>query len=63
MSNYIKAQSWSRANIEDSTWYAQTDEDMIAICDNENISFGDKIYVIESKQIYIIGADLSPYEM
>jgi hypothetical protein len=34
-----------------------TDADKTALAQNEKITFGDKIYVISTKQIFIMGND------
>lgn len=40
-----------------------TDADKTALAQNEEITFGDKVYVISTKQIFIMGNDGKWYEM
>ena len=63
MDNYVLAQSWARANVQDRLWYCMADADKTALAQNENIAFGDKVYVISTKQIFIMGNDGKWYEM
>lgn len=63
MDNYILAQSWARANVQDRLWYCMTDADKTSLAQNENIAFGDKVYIISTKQIFIMGNDGKWYEM
>lgn len=63
MDSYILAQSWARANVQDRLWYCMMDADKTALAQNEKITFGDKVYVISTKQIFIMGNDGKWYEM
>ena len=63
MDNYVLAQSWARANVQDRLWYCMTDADKTALAQNENIVFGDKVYIISTKQIFIMGNDRIPINM
>lgn len=40
-----------------------TDADKTALAQNENIAFGDKVYIISTKKIFIMGNDGKWYEM
>lgn len=61
--NYILAQSFNRANIQDRLWYVMEATDLAAVKANETILFGDKAYVIKTKAVYIMGNDNTWYEM
>lgn len=63
MDNYVLAQSWARANVQDRLWYCMTDADKTTLAQNENIAFGDKVYIISTKKIFIMGNDGIWYEM
>lgn len=63
MDNYILAQSYNRANIQDRLWYVMTAEDLATLLSNEKINFGDKAYIITDKKFYICGNDQQWYEM
>ena len=63
MDNYILAQSWAQANVPDRLWYCMTDDDKNALAQNENIIFGDKVYIISTKKIFIMGNDKNWYEI
>ena len=63
MDNYVLAQSWARANVQDRLWYCMTDADKTVLAQNENSAFGDKVYIVSTKQIFIIGNDGIWYEM
>ena len=63
MDNYILAQSWARANVQDQLWYCMTDDDKTTLAQNENIAFGDKVYIISTKRVFIMGNDGIWYEM
>lgn len=63
MANYILAQSWARANIQDRLWYVMNDSDKDTLKENETIVFGDKCYVIKTQKVFIMGNDNSWYEM
>lgn len=63
MDNYILAQSYNRANIQDRLWYVMTAEDLATLLSNEKINFGDKAYTITDKKFYICGNDQQWYEM
>lgn len=63
MDNYVLAQSWARANVPDRLWYCMTDADKSVLAQNENIAFGDKVYIISTKQNFIMGNDGKWYKM
>lgn len=63
MNNYVLAQSWARANVQDRLWYCMAEEDKTALAQNISVAFGDKVYVITSKKVYIMGNDNKWYEM
>lgn len=63
MKNYILSQSFNSSNIEDSLWYAMTNTDANDLLLNENIKFGDKVYIIEDKVFKICGNDNQWYDM
>lgn len=63
MSNYILAQSYNRANVQDRLWYVMDASDLDTLKANEIIAFGDKAYVIKTKKFYICGNDNTFYEM
>ena len=53
MDNYVLAQSWARANVQDRLWYCMTDADKTALAQNENIAFGDKVYIITQSKFLL----------
>ena len=61
--NYILAQSFNRANIQDRLWYVMDTADLDDLKQNENVLFGDKAYIIKTKAVYIMGNDNIFYEM
>lgn len=61
--NYTLAQSFNRANIQDRLWYVMDESDLTTLKANETILFGDKIYVIKTKAVYIMGNDNTLYPM
>ena len=63
MDNYILAQSFNRANIQDRLWYVMDESDLDTLKANETILFGDKAYVIKTKATYIMGNDNTFYAM
>ena len=63
MDNYVLAQSWARANVQDRMYYCMNDDDKDVLASKENVAFGDKCYVITTKQLYIRGNDDTWYEM
>lgn len=60
---YTLAQTYNRANIQDRLWYVMDTTDLATLKANENIIFGDKVYVIKTKTVYIMGNDNNFYEM
>ena len=54
---YVRAQSFNGALISDGMWYAMEDSDKDIILANENVIFGDKVYIIKSKAFYVCGND------
>lgn len=63
MNNYVLAQSWARANVQDRLWYCMAEEDKDTLKEEENMNFGDKVYILASKKVYIMGNDNTWYEM
>ncbi len=63
MDNYILAQSYNKANVQDRLWYVMDTGDLDTLAANEKIAFGDKAYVIKTKKFYICGNDDTWYEM
>lgn len=61
--NYTLAQSFNRANIQDRLWYVMDATDLSALKANETVIFGDKVYVIKTKSVYIMGNDDTFYPM
>lgn len=61
--NYVLAQSFNRANIQDRLWYVMEATDLATVKANETVLFGDKAYVIKTKAVYIMGNDNIWYEM
>lgn len=53
MGNAIKAESFHRANIEDSLWYVMAESDLTEI---PNPTFGTKAYILTTKTKKIYGA-------
>ena len=63
MENYVLAQSWNKANLQDRLWYCMEDADKTNLALVEKIAFGDKVWVIKTKMLYIMGNDNTWYEM
>ena len=61
--NYILAQSFNRANIQDRLWYVMDATDLTTLKSEQAVLFGDKVYVIKTKKVYIMGNDDTFYEM
>ena len=53
MKNFIKVESFYRANIENSLWYVMTEDDLKDI---PNPSYGTKAYIITTQKQKIYGA-------
>ena len=62
MANYVLAQSFNRANVQDRLWYVMESSDLTTLKQNEQISFGDKAYVIKAKTFHIMGNDNNWYD-
>lgn len=63
MENYILAQSFNRANIQDRLWYVMDESDKTTLAATGNVQFGDKAYILKTQKIYIMGNDSTWYEM
>ena len=63
MDNYILAQDYNKANINDRLWYVMAESDLDTLLEKEDIGFGDKAYAIEEKTFHICGNDGKWYEM
>lgn len=63
MENYILAQSFNRANVQDRLWYVMDTGDLDTLLANEKIGFGDKAYVIKAGGFYVCGNDQTWYSM
>lgn len=61
--NYVLAQSYNRANVQDRLWYVMDTADLDTLKTNEKLVFGDKVYVIKVQTLYIMGNDDTLYEM
>ena len=61
--NYILAQSFNKANVQDRLWYVMEESDLDTLKAAEHILFGDKAYVIKEKTFHIFGNDDEWYEM
>lgn len=63
MNNYVLAQSWAQANIQDRVWYCMEETDKYTLLEEQKILFGDKCYVIKSQKAYIMGNDNTWYSI
>ena len=63
MADYVLAQSFNRANVQDRLWYVMDSTALATLKAEQKIEFGDKAYVIEDKALYIMGNDNTWYEM
>jgi len=63
MKNYILAQSFNRANVQDRLWYVMEAADLDTLKSDEKIVFGDKAYVIKARTFHIMGNDNTWYNM
>lgn len=61
--NYVLAQSFNKANVQDRTWYAMDETDKATLKNEQQIQFGDKVWVIKAQKLYIMGNDNTWYEM
>lgn len=61
--NYVLAQSFNRANVQDRLWYVMEESDLDTLKDEQTILFGDKAYAIKEKTFHIMGNDDTWYEM
>ncbi len=61
--NYTLAQSWSKSNIQDRLWYCMDEADKATLLVDETVLFGDKVYVVKTKKLYICGNDCTWYDM
>lgn len=61
--NYVLAQSYNKANVQDRLWYVMTQNDLATLLLKEKVGFGDKAYVITSREFYICGNDQQWYVM
>lgn len=63
MANYILAQSFNKANVQDRLWYVMDTTDLATLKSEQKIQFGDKAYVIKTSAVYIMGNDDTWYQM
>lgn len=63
MDNYVLAQSFNHANVQDRLWYVMEASDLNVLKTNKKVSFGDKAYVIKAKTFHIMGNDNTWYDM
>lgn len=61
--NYILAESFHRANIQDRLWYVMAEADLDTLESEQEIKFGDKVYIITEKEFQIMGNDGEWYPM
>ena len=61
--NYVLAQSFNRANIQDRLWYVMEEADLDTLKTEQKIAFGDKAYAINEKTKWIMGNDDTWYAM
>ena len=57
MSNYILAQYANRANIDDATYYVMATSDLASLMSEQDVSFGDKAYIVKAGKMCILGND------
>lgn len=57
MANYVLAQSWARANVQDRLWYIEDAEAWEEFMLNEEPKFGDKVYSMFEGKFYIRGSE------
>ncbi len=63
MDDYVLAQSFNRANVQDRLWYVMEASGLDVLKTNEKVLFGDKAYVIKAKTFHIMGNDNQWYDM
>ena len=63
MDNFVLAQSYNHANVQDRLWYAMDTADLDVLKTKRTIAFGDKAYVIKKKTFHIMGNDNTWYDM
>lgn len=61
--NYVLAQSFNRANIQNRLWYVMEEADLDTLKTEEKMLFGDRAYAITEKSYWIMGNDDTWYEM
>lgn len=64
MKNYVLASLYGHPDvIPDSLWYAMQESDLATLKAEENLKFGDKVYVIKTQKLFVMGNDDTFYEM
>ena len=63
MDNFVLAQSFNHANVQDRLWYVMDTADLDVLKVQKTIEFGDKAYVIKQKTFHIMGNDNTWYDM
>lgn len=63
MKNYVLAQSFNRANVQDRLWYVMTESDLSTLVSEQKVEFGDKVYIITDAAFKIRGNDNQWYDM
>ena len=61
--NYVLAQSFNRANVQDRLWYVMDESDLDTLKTEEKLAFGDKAYSAFFDGECLIGNDGEFYEM
>lgn len=63
MNDYVLAQSFNHANVQDRLWYVMETSGLNTLKAEQKIAFGDKAYVIKAKTFHIMGNDNEWYDM
>lgn len=54
---YVLAEAYGRANIQNALYYVMEEEDKAILLGSEHCCFGDKVYIIDTGNTYILGND------
>lgn len=60
--NYVIATAWDRSYIKDRLYYCMDAQALTELEKEQKLEFGDKVYIIKDKLMYIRGNDNQWYE-
>lgn len=59
--DYILVESFGKPQIRKNLWYVMEYDDLAALAEAEDVTFGDQAFVLETTDTYIMGSDGSWY--